>query len=151
MVMATKAMTYEEAFDSIKAIPDMKGVDATELSGHNDFAAVGITNAQLILWTGERGSQTGVYGNKIYKIISELPVAEMIQGRMAGSSLFAIFARPVSADSNRIIILSDSAGAGFTGALIGYINNEYLNELRSAILQTKEDGGTAVYLNMMNF
>ena len=151
MAVSASALTYEEAFDSIKAMPDMKGVDGTEVSGHNDFAAIGVTNGQMLVWSGERGSQTGVYGNAIYKLIGELPASEMIQCKMKDSAIFAIFAKPVSKNSNRIIIFSDSAYAGFTGALIGYISNDALNALRTAILIPREEGGTALYLNAMNF
>ncbi|WP_297072519.1 hypothetical protein [uncultured Duncaniella sp.] len=151
MAVSANALTYEEAFDSIKAMPDMKGVDGTEVSGHNDFAAIGVTNGQMLVWSGERGSQTGVYGNAIYKLIGELPPSEMIQCKMTDSAIFAIFAKPVSKDSNRIIIFSDSAYAGFTGALIGYISNDALNALRTAILIPRHGGGTALYLNAMNF
>ncbi|WP_300507016.1 hypothetical protein [uncultured Duncaniella sp.] len=151
MAVSANALTYEEAFDSIKAMPDMKGVDGTEVSGHNDFAAIGVTNGQMLVWSGERGSETGVYGNAIYKLIGELPASEMIQCKMTDSAIFAIFAKPVSKDSNRIIIFSDSAYAGFTGALIGYISNDALNALRTAILIPRQEGGTALYLNAMNF
>lgn len=151
MAVSANALTYEEAFESIKAIPEMKGVDGTEISGHNDFRSIGVTNGQLLLWDGEKGSQTGVYGNAIYKIIGELPAAEMIQCKMKDSSIFAIFAKPVSKNSNRIIIFSDSAYAGFTGALIGYISDDALSALRTAILIPRPDGGTALYLNAMNF
>lgn len=151
IAMSAKALTYEEAFDSIKAIPNMKGVDGTEISGQNDFAVIGVTDGQLLVWYGERDSQTGVYGNAIYKLIGELPASEMIQCKMTDSAIFAIFAKPVSMDSNRIIIFSDSAYAGFTGALIGYISNNALDALRTAILIPRQDGGTALYLNVMNF
>lgn len=151
MAVSANALTYEEALDSIKAMPDMKGVDGTEVSGHNDFAAIGVTNGQMLVWSGERGSETGVYGNAIYKLIGELPASEMIQCKMTDSAIFAIFAKPVSKDSNRIIIFSDSAYAGFTGALIGYISNDALNALRTAILIPRQEGGTALYLNAMNF
>ena len=151
MAMLANALTYEVAFDSIKAIPNMKGVDGTEISGHNYFDAIGVTNSQLILWTGEKNRQTETYGNAIYKMIGELPASEMIQCKMTDSAIFAIFAKPVSSNSNRIIIFSDSAYAGFTGALIGYISNDALNALRSAILIPRQDGGTALYLNVMNF
>lgn len=70
---------------------------------------------------------------------------------MTDSSIFAIFAKPESKNSNRIIIFSDSAYAGFTGALIGYISDEALNALRTAILIPRPEGGTALYLNAMNF
>ncbi len=150
-VLSVSALTYEEAFDSIKAIPDMKGVDGTEISGHNDFASIGVTDGQLLVWQGERGGQTEVYGNTIYKIIGELPASEIIQCRMSDSAIFAIFAKPISNGSNRIIIFSDSAYAGFTGALIGYISDDALNSLRTAILVPRQVGGTALYLNVMNF
>lgn len=39
----------------------------------------------------------------------------------------------------------------FTGALIGYISNNALNALRTAILIPRQEGGTALYLNAMNF
>lgn len=151
LAMTANALTYEEAFASIKAMPDMKGVEGTEVSGQNDFNSIGVTDGQLLVWFGERNSQTGVYGNAIYKLIGELPASEMIQCKMTDSAIFAIFAKPVSKDSNRIIIFSDSAYAGFTGALIGYISNEALNALRTAILIPRQDGGTALYLNAMNF
>lgn len=151
IAISAKALTYEEAFDSIKAMPNIKGVDGTEISGQNDFAAIGVTDGQLLVWYGERNSQTGVYGNAIYKLIGELPASEMIQCKMTDSAIFAIFAKPVSKDSNRIIIFSDSAYAGFTVALIGYISNDALNALRTAILIPRQDGGTALYLNVMNF
>ncbi|MCM1076242.1 MAG: hypothetical protein NC411_02640 [Bacteroides sp.] len=152
-IVSVKAISYEEAFDSIKAMPNMKGVKGTLISGNNDFSALGITNAQMILWTGETGSgnETEVYGNSLYGLIGELPASEMIQARMTDSSILAIFAKPISKDSNRILILSDSAGAGFTGALIGYINDRDLNSLRQAILTSREGGGTSVYLNALNF
>ncbi len=103
------------------------------------------------MWHGEKGDQTGVYGNAIYKIIGELPVSEMIQCRMSDSTIFAVFAKPVGKDSNRIIIFSGSAYAGFTGALIGNISDEALNLLRAAVLIPREEGGTSLYLNAMNF
>lgn len=151
MNIYANALTYEEAFDSIKAIPTMKGVEGTEVNGHNYFDAIGITNSQLLVWSGEKGNQTETYGNVIYKMIGELPASEMIQCKMTDSTIFAIFAKPESSNSNRIIIFSDSAYAGFTGALIGYISNNALNALRSAILIPRQDGGTALYLNVMNF
>lgn len=152
MVMTANAITYEEAFDSIKAIPNMKGVEGTEVSGHNVFGAIGVTNSQLLVWSGEKGGrETEAYGNVLYKMIGELPAAEMIQCKMTESAIFAIFAKPVSTDTNRIIILSDSAYAGFTGALIGYISNDALNALRTAILIPRQGGGTALYLNALNF
>lgn len=151
MAMSANALTYEEAFDSIKAMPNIKGVEGTEISGHNDFRSIGVTDGQLLVWSGERNMQTEVYGNEIYRIIGELPASEMIQCKMTDNAIFAIFARPVSKDSNRIIIFSDSAYAGFTGALIGYISNEALNALRTAILIPRQEGGTALYLNAMNF
>lgn len=151
MAVSANALTYEEAFESIKAMPQMKGVEGTEISGHNDFGSIGVTNGRLLIWDGEKGSQTGVYGNAIYKIIGELPAAEIIQCKMTDSSIFAIFAKPESKNTNRIIIFSDSAYAGFTGALIGYISDEALNSLRTAILIPRPEGGTALYLNAMNF
>lgn len=144
-------MTYEEAFDSIKAIPGMKGVQGTQISRSNDFASIGIVDGQLILWSGESAEETEPYGNKIYAIMGELPVSEMVQGRMFGNSIFAIYAKPISADKNRIIIFSDSAYAGFTGALLGYINNEDLAALRTAIIKPNEAGGMGIYFNVMNF
>ncbi len=146
-----KALTYEQAFEAVKAMPEMQGVDGTVISGNNDFASIGVTDAQLIVWAGETRDNTATYGNKIYSIIGELPVSEMVQSRMAGSSIMAIFAKPVSADTNRIIILSDSAGAGFTGAIIGYINDYNLEALRQAIIIPRETGGMAIYLKTMNF
>lgn len=151
MAISANALTYEEAFDTIKALPQMKGVQGTEINGNNDFAAIGVTNAELVLWDNEGPKQTEIYGNAIYRVMSELPVSEIIQCKMTDSAIFAIFAKPVSSNSNRIIILSDSAYAGFTGALIGYISNDALNALRSAILIPRQDGGTALYLNVMNF
>lgn len=147
------ALTYEEVFNTIKGMPNMKGVEGTMVSGDNDFSSIGVTHAQLILWTGETGfdKETEVYGNELYKVIGQLPVSEMVQSRISDSSIMAIFAKPISKDSNRILILSDSAGAGFTGALIGYINDECLNNLCNAILISREGGGTAIYLNVLNF
>lgn len=144
------AMTYEEAFDAIKALPDMKGVEGTQISGSNDFAAIGVTDGQLILWDNESATETEPYGNKIYAVMGELPVSEMVQGRMYGNSIFAIFAKPISADINRILILSDSAEDGFTGALLGYIDNESLAALRKAIIKPNETGGIGIYINVMN-
>lgn len=151
LTMTANALTYEEAFDSIKALPNMKGVEGTEITGQNDFSSIGITNGQLLVWYGEKGMQTETYGNAIYKIIGELPASEIIQCKMTESAIFAIFAKPVTSTSNQIIILSDSAYAGFTEAIIGYISNDALNSLRSAILIPRQEGGTALYLNVMNF
>ena len=153
MALSSMAFTYEDAYESIKALPHMKGVNGTMISGDNDFVSLGITHAQLIVWDGETSfdKETEVYGNQLYRIIGALPVSEMVQGRMAGGSIFAIFAKPISKDSNRILILSDSAVAGFTGALIGYVNDSHLESLRQAILAPREGGGTSVYLKALNF
>lgn len=152
LVVSANAMTYEEAFEAVRAMPQMKGVEGTQLSGHNDFAAIGITDARLILWDNERGGkETEPYGNRLYEIIGELPVSEMVQGRMYGGSIFVIFAKPVSESDNSIIILSDSAGDGFTGAIIGKISNSSLEFLRNAIIVPRPTGGMAVYLNALNF
>ena len=148
---AASALTYEEAFDSIKAIPNIKGVQGTLVSKYNDFASIGITRGQLVVWSGEAGHETEAYGNRLYKIMGELPASELIRGMMTDQTIFVIFARPVGKDSNRILILSDSAGAGFTGALLGYICDAELAQLRKAILVPREQGGTALYLNAMNF
>ncbi len=153
MAFSALAITYEDVFESIKAMPNMKGVDETMISGDNDFIALGITHAQLIVWSGETyfDKETEVYGNEIYKLIGELPVDEMVQGRMSYGSIFAIFAKPLSKNSNQILILSDSAGAGFTGALIGKIDDTNLEALRQAILTPREGGGTTLYLKALNF
>lgn len=152
MAVSANALTYEEAFDSIMSIPQMKGVDRTEISGQNIFGAIGITNGELLVWDGEKGGkETEAYGNVIYKMIGELPASEMIQCKMTDSAIFAIFAKPLSDNTNRILILSDSAYAGFSGALIGYISNDALNGLRTAILIPRQEGGTAMYLNVLNF
>ncbi len=150
---AASALTYEEAFDAIKAIPNMKGVHGSLVSGNNDLGDIGITDGQTIVWYGETGAghETEVYGNALYKIMGELPASEIIKGMMNDQTIFVIFARPVGKDSNRILILSDSAGAGFTGALIGNIRDADLAQLRKAILIPRETGGTALYLNAMNF
>lgn len=152
LTVSANAMTYEEAFEAVKAMPNMKGVEGTEISGGNDFAAIGMTDAQFILWDNERGgNETEAYGNRLYQIIGELPVSEMVQARMYGGSMFAIFAKPISEHSNRIIILSDSAGDGFTGAIIGKISDSSLEAFRNAIIIPRPTGGMAVYLNVLNF
>lgn len=153
MAFSSMAFTYEDAYESIKALPHMKGVEGTMISGDNDFVSLGVTHAQLIVWDGETSfdKETEVYGNEIYKLIGELPVDEMVQGRMSDGSIFAIFAKPISKDTNQILILSDSAGAGFTGALIGRIDDKNLEALRKAIMTPREGGGTAIYLNVLNF
>lgn len=150
--MSANALTYEEAFDSIKSIPNMKGVEGAEISGLNDFSSIGVTDSKLLVWFGEKGGrETEAYGNAIYKMIGELPASEIIQCKMTDSAIFAIFATPLSTGSNRIIIFSDSAYAGFSGTIIGYISDVALNTLRNAILMPRPDGGTALYLNVMNF
>lgn len=146
-------LSYEEAFDSIKAIPNMKGVEGTMISGHNDFKSLGITDGQLIVWDNESGNynETAVYGNTLYRIMGALPAADLIQGSMSDQTIFVIFARKVANGSNRILILSDSAHDGFTGALIGYIDDQHLSVLRNAILMKNCDGGTSIYLRAMQF
>ncbi len=153
IAFSSMAFTYEDAFESIKAMPHMKGVEGTMISGDNDFVSLGINNARVIVWDGETSfdKETEIYGNEIYKLIGELPVNEMIQGRMSGSSIFAIFAKPLSENSYQILFLSDSAGAGFTGALIGRIDDKHLEALRQAILTPSEGGGTSIYLKAFNF
>lgn len=153
LATGAKALTYQEAFDSIKAIPNMKGVQGTLISGHNDFATIGITDGKLILWDNETGldRETAVYGNTLYKIMGELPAAEIIQIQANDQNILAIYATHISADDNRILILSDSARDGFTGALIGHINNKDLQTLRTAILVPIPGGSTAIYINALNF
>ena len=153
MTFNAGALTYEEAFDSIKALPHMNNLDDVLISGDNIFDSLGITDGQLIVWYGEKNKQTAPYYNEIYKIIGQLPPSEMIQCHMTGitGSIMAIFAKPVAEDSNRIIILADSSGSGATEALIGYINDENLQSLQKAILVPRSVGGTAIYLNAINF
>lgn len=153
MAINAGALTYEEAFSSIKSMPQMKGVDGTLVSGDNDFSSIGVTDGKIILWNNEsgQGNETGVYGDSIYRIMAALPVSEIVQCRIGDGNLMAIFARPQSGGTNRILILSDSAGAGFTGAIIGNISNENLNALRKAILLPRDGGGTAIYLDAINF
>ncbi len=153
MAFNVDALTYEEAFDSIKALPQMKGVEEELLSGSNDFLSLGITDGKLLVWSGQRNLETAPYFNEIYKIVGQLPPTEMIQSYMSSvtGSMLAIFAKPVFGDSNRIIILADSAESGVTEVLIGYINNENLEALRNAILVQRPEGGTAIYLNAINF
>ena len=83
--------------------------------------------------------------------MGELPAAEIIQIRANDQNILAIYATPISADDSRILILSDSARDGFTGALIGHINNKDLQTLRTAILVPIPGGGTAIYINALNF
>ncbi len=150
-----EALTYEEAFDSIKALPQMKGVDRELLTGDNNLKHLGITDVQLVVWTGERDKETAPYFNEIYNIIGQFSPTEMIQSYMSSitGSIMAIFAKPVPAsdNSNRILILADSAGSGVTEALLGYIDNDSLESLRNAILVQRPTGGTSIYLNVANF
>lgn len=83
--------------------------------------------------------------------MGELPPAELVKGMLNDQTIFVIFAKKVSENSNRILILSDSAGAGFTGAIIGYIADPELNALRNSILTPRPTDGTALYINVMNF
>lgn len=149
--ITVSALTYEEAFDTIKALPEMKGVEGTLISGDNDFTNIGITDGQLVLWDGQTASETSTYGNTIYKIMGELPPDELINGLLNDQNIFVIFAKHIDAGTNRILILSDSARAGFTGALIGHISDSGLESLKKAILVPRENGGTALFTNMMNF
>ncbi len=151
MAVNMNAITYEEAFNSIKAMPQMKGVEGTVISDDNDLAYIGISDGELVMWSGEVSGQTAPYGNALYKIMGELPAAELIKGMLNDQTIFVIFAKKVSENSNRILILSDSAGAGFTGAIIGYIADPELNALRNSILIPRPTGGTALYINAMNF
>ncbi len=153
MAVNANALTYEEAFDSIKALPQMKGVDRELLTSDNDFKQLGITDVQLVVWTGEYHKETAPYFNEIYNIIGQFSPTEMIQCYMSSitGSIMAIFAKPVSENSNRILILADSAGSGVTEALLGYIDNENLALWRNAILVQRPTGGTAIYWNVANF
>lgn len=153
MTVNAGALTYEEAFEAIKAMPNMKGVEEGLITGDNDFTALGITDGQLVAKYGETmfENETEVYGNRLFKLFGELPVSEVIQAKIDDSSIMAIFAKPVGKDTNRILILSDSGGAGFTGALVGYINDRCLDALRKAILVPRESGGTAIYVRAVNF
>ncbi|MDE5793309.1 MAG: hypothetical protein K2I08_01150 [Muribaculaceae bacterium] len=153
MAFNAGAITYEEAFDSIKALPRMKGVDRVLISGDNIFQLLGITDGQLIVWDGEKNMETAPYYNEIYKIIGQLPPSEMIKSYMTGitGSILAIFAKPVSENSNRIIILADSSGEGATEAIIGYINDDDLQALQKSILVPRSVGGTSIYMNAINF
>lgn len=110
MAFGSMAFTYVDAYESIKALPHMKGVEGTMVSGDNDFVSLGITHAQLIVWDGETSfdKETEVYGNEIYKLIGELPVYEMVQDRMSDGSILAIFAKPTLKDMNQILILSST-------------------------------------------
>ena len=60
MAVSANALTYEEAFESIKAMPQMKGVEGTEISGHNDFRSIGVANGRLLLWDGRKIIQKGL-------------------------------------------------------------------------------------------
>lgn len=153
MTVNAGALTYEEAFEAIKAMPNMKGVEEDLITGDNDFTALGITDGQLVVKDGETmfDNETEVYGNRLFKLFGELPVSEVIQAKISDSSIMAIFAKPAGKDNNRILILSDSGGAGFTGALVGYINDRCLDALRKAILVPRESGGTAIYVRAVNF
>ncbi len=153
MTFNANALTYEEAFDSIKALPQMKGVDRELITGDNDFKSLGITDFQLVVFTGEHDKETAPYFNEIYNIIGQFSPTEMVQSYMSSitGSIMAIFAKPVSDESNRILILADSAGSGVTEAVLGYIDNDSLESLRNAILVQRPSGGTAIYLNVANF
>ncbi len=62
-----------------------------------------------------------------------------------------ILSKPISDNSNRILILADSAGSGVTEAVLGYIDNDSLESLRNAILVQRPTGGTSIYVNVANF
>lgn len=153
LAFSANALTYEEAFDSIKALPQMKGVDRELITGDNDFKSLGITDVQLVVFDGEYHKETAPYFNEIYNIIGQFSPTEMIQSYMSSitGSIMAIFAKPVSDNSNRILILADSAQSGVTEAVLGYIDNDSLESLRNAILLQRTTGGTAIYLNVANF
>ncbi len=153
LAFKANALTYEEAFDSIKALPQMKYVDRELITGDNDFKPLGITDVQLVVFDGEYHKETAPYFNEIYRIIGQFSPTEMIQSYMSSitGSIMAIFAKPISDNSNRILILADSAESGVTEAVLGYIDNDSLESLRKAILVQRPTGGTAIYLNVANF
>ncbi len=153
LALKANALTYEEAFDSIKALPQMKYVDRELITGDNDFKPLGITDVQLVVFDGEYHKETAPYFNEIYRIIGQISPTEMIQSYMSSitGSIMAIFAKPISYYSNRILILADSAESGVTEAVLGYIDNDSLESLRKAILVQRPTGGTAIYLNVANF
>ncbi len=153
LALNANALTYEEAVDSINALPQMKWVDRELITGDNDFKSLGITDVQLVVFSGEYHKETAPYFNEIYNIIGQFSPTEMVQSYMSSitGSIMAIFAKPISDNSNRILILADSAGSGVTEAVLGYIDNDSLESLRNAILVQRPTGGTSIYVNVANF
>ncbi len=82
LALNANALTYEEAFDSIKALPQMKGVDRELITGNNDFKSLGITDVQLVVWSGEYHKETAPYFNEIYNIIGQFSPTEMVHSFM---------------------------------------------------------------------
>lgn len=55
--MTANAITYEEAFDSIKAIPNMKGVEGTEISSRNVLAQLALQTANYLFGLEKKVAQ----------------------------------------------------------------------------------------------
>ncbi len=151
-VASTMALTYEEAYDSIKSMPNMQGV---RQNSYPKISSLGISNAKIALkFEGFEPVmpvpdsikvEPVVYSDALHGIIASLPSSELVKGYLDEQRIFVVYSHPITSVNNKIFIIFDNAFDGNSGVILGEITDQALEQFTQSLLVRNDNGGINLY------
>lgn len=137
-VMSVSALTLKEGFDKLNNSPELKGIVQERWNSTDSgwLGGIPIDSAMYACTLHEVGnSQTVYYGTKLGEVVSQLPSDELILSGENPQNLIYIYAAPIDAKNSQLLILVDQAYQGYTAAVIGTVNNKFVEVLKGGKIE----------------
>ena len=132
-VVGANALTLKDAFEKIKALPDLKGVISDNKKDVSEgwAGAIPFEDVSFTIKAHQVGNdQTVFYGTNIMELMSRLPENQLLLHGSNQQNLIYIYAQPVEGtDMSEVLMVIDQAYQGKTTAVLGKVNNQSVKAL----------------------
>lgn len=122
-MLSASALTFQEAFDEVKALPDGKGMTTEDVINKTlKSVSFPIQNLACCVKSGQSAEDTEYYGNSLFSIMDHIDPATLVKAYGDDQVLFSIFAQESQSKGQYdILVLYDNAEKGFCVAMLGQI------------------------------
>lgn len=142
-VVGANALTLKDAFEKIKAMPDLKGVVSDNVTDiKNGWAgSIPFQEADVTIKAHQvGGNQTAFYGGNIMELMSRLPENQLLLQGSNQQNLIYIYAQPVEGtDMSELLMVIDQAYQGRTIAILGNVANQTARALANGSITFRNE------------
>lgn len=146
------SLTLKEAYDQIKALPDLQGVQTFSAIYEDNgwVSSIPFESAETTAKIHEVGDgQTVYYGSHVEELQRQLPKSQLALGAADYANLLYIYYNPVDGQNSELLILIDQAYQGKTTAIYGKVSNQVVNALKAAKVEFTHTHDIVVWAPML--